>query len=167
MAVNLTHQSYIPFNIAVEKYGIAPAVLRERIASGTIEAIKTSTGVEIVAEHDLDVRYSITKEQFEHFRGISISVSEAADEYGIPATTITRWGYKGYIKVLESSSGGRGNATVYDKADMAYCAAVYKAVSEERDGNMRGVRLFDEDGNPYQIKNPEEAAKKRQQRRED
>lgn len=48
-----------------------------------------------------------------------------------------------------------------DAADVAYCAYVYSQKKAEYGGNIAGVRLFDKEGNPYEVKYPDLSAKRR------
>ncbi len=48
-----------------------------------------------------------------------------------------------------------------DASDVAYCAYVYKQKKVEYGGNVAGVRIFDKNGNPYQLKYPDLSAKRR------
>jgi hypothetical protein len=49
---------------------------------------------------------------------------------------------------------------------VAYCAEIYAEKYKEYDGQMQGVPVFDEDGNPYQVKHQEVAEQKRAERRQ-
>jgi hypothetical protein len=48
-----------------------------------------------------------------------------------------------------------------DEAEVAYCASVYKKKSEQYGGQLRGVNIFDENGNPYRLMHPELAERRR------
>jgi hypothetical protein len=49
-----------------------------------------------------------------------------------------------------------------DEAGVAYCAYVYHQKKEEYGGKVAGVKLFDKNGNPYQVKYPDLSAKRRE-----
>lgn len=49
---------------------------------------------------------------------------------------------------------------------MAFCAAVYNAKLKLYGGHLTGVPIFDEDGNPYQVKYPDLAAERPTERRQ-
>jgi predicted DNA-binding protein (UPF0251 family) len=151
--------SYIPLEQAARKYGVSKNVLRQRVESGKLEAIETVNGDLLVADHDIDPSLKIKREDFEHLRGQGISISEAARNYKIAHKTFSRWADAGYIFVIE-----RGWKVILDEADVAYCAAVYKAKYDFYDGQMSGVPIFDENGNPFQAKYPEMAAYRRRLR---
>jgi hypothetical protein len=48
---------------------------------------------------------------------------------------------------------------------VAYCAEVYAQKYQEYAGKMAGVRIFDDKGDPYQLKYPEVAEQMRTERR--
>ncbi len=151
-----SRNTYITIPEAVRKYGVSREALLERIKSGKISAAKLPGGGYLVAENEIDPSLNIKREDFEHLRGRKISMSEASKNYGIPHPTFSRWTKSGFIKVLE-----RGYRTILDEADVAFCAAVYKAKYKFYDGKISGVNIFDEHGNPFQSKFPEMAAYKR------
>lgn len=49
-----------------------------------------------------------------------------------------------------------------DAADVAYCAYVYGQKKAEYGGRVAGVKLFDEEGNPYEVKYPDLSARRRE-----
>ncbi len=150
MAVQL--ERFLPTPEAARRLRIGVEALNRLIDSGIIKAVQLN-GVVAVSESEL--RQTITREQFGRLRGREISVSEAVKEYRINAVTIRRWVERGLIRVLKEGYGME-----LDLADVAYCAAVYKAL-----GGARGKRLFDDEGNPYQLKKTEWAAYQRERRK--
>jgi hypothetical protein len=61
--------------------------------------------------------------------------------------------------------GGRGLRLKLDEADVAYCADIYtQKVAEYGTNRLFGVKIFDEDGNPYQLKYPDIARDRREER---
>lgn len=148
--------TYIPLKYAARKYGIPEKALLERVKSGRIASGQLPNGELLVAENDVDPSLHIKREDFEHLRGRSISISEASRKYNVPHQNFSRWAKVGYIHVLE-----RGWKVLIDEGDVAYCAAVYKAKYELYNGQMSGVTIFDENGSPYEPKYPEVAAYKR------
>jgi hypothetical protein len=77
---------------------------------------------------------------------------------------VSNWTTNGYIQILVTPKV-RGQKKLVNEADVAYCAAIYHAKAKLYDGQLAGVRIFDENGNPYQTKDPEIAAYKRAHRR--
>ena len=157
---------------AARKYAVEEKVLTQLIEAGMIETHETPTGdVFVVAEKNGNGPEPQTKEEiiaakFAHLREKSISASEASRKYskihGIPVSHVLfgRWAKAGYITVRQ-----RGYRLQMDEAEVAYCAEIFARKYQEYGGPMSGVRIFDEDGNPYQLKYPEMAAYKREHRR--
>ncbi len=143
---------YLSLAEAAERYGISEEALKRAIESGRMRAIYLDEEV-AVAEVDVrelasQERVVIRLEDFESLRGQPISISEAAREYGLHTSTISRWAQRGYIRRL----GKQGKKVLLDKADVAYCVAVYRSL-----GGRAGAWIFDSEGNPYHLKNPERA----------
>jgi hypothetical protein len=153
--------TYVPLKHAAQTYGIPEKTLLERVKSGSIASAQLPNGELLVADHDIDPSLKIKREDFEHLRGQKIGMSSVLKKYGgVPRTTIYNWIKSGFVNVLE-----RGHRIFLDEADIAYCTTIYNLKAKIYDGQMSGVRVFDEDGNPYQIKYPEVAAQLRSERR--
>jgi len=101
---------------------------------------------------DINARLAaIKREDFAHLEGEWVTLSEASQEFGIPRGTLRDWLYRGYIR-------GEGKYPVrVNKADMAYCAAIYQV---RKQFNSRAP-LLNEDGTPYLLKEPELARLRR------
>jgi hypothetical protein len=149
-----TLDRYIPLSQAAKRLGISPAALEGLIDSGNIKAARLN-GTIAVAEDELDQIVAINRDQFEHLRGQAITIAQAAEKYSLGNRTIRAWITRGYITVLVPGYG----ATI-DEADVAYCAAVYQAR-----GGERGKRLFDDQGQPYQLSRSEWATYQRTRRK--
>jgi hypothetical protein len=168
----MPNSMYLTVEEAAHKYGVKKRVLTQLIEDGMVQTRKTSTGdLLVVADKNGNGQESQTKEEiiadkYAHLRGRTISASEASRRYsrihGIPISNqlFSRWGQLGHITVLE-----RGYRLQLDEADVAYCAEIYAQKYGEYKGQMSGVRIFDEEGNPYQLKYPEVAEQLRKQRR--
>ncbi|MFC1975761.1 hypothetical protein ACFLXQ_05140, partial [Chloroflexota bacterium] len=107
----------------------------------------------------------IIAEEFSHLRGETISASEASRKYSDDQVTIypsrfSDWAKAGYI-----TSEFDGYRLLLDESEVAYCARIYREKFKEYGGRLTGVTLFDEDGNPYQLKYPEVANQMRTERR--
>jgi hypothetical protein len=164
--------TYLTVEEAARKYGVKKKVLTQLIADGMVQTRETSTGdLLVVAENNGNNQESQTKEEiiaekFAHLREQPISASEASRKYsevhGVPISHVLfgRWAKAGYITVIE-----RGYRLQMDEADVAYCAEIFAQKYQEYGGTMSGVRIFDEDGNPYQLKYPEVAEQLRIERR--
>jgi len=100
-----------------------------------------------VAGDDINAQLAaIKREDYEHLRGVPITVTEAAREYETNRTTIFAWVQKGYIDIIKPGYG-----MLLDKADVAYCVAVHRVRKKF------GVRapLLQDDGTPYLLKYPD------------
>jgi hypothetical protein len=150
MAVQL--EQYVPLPQAAKRLKISSASLQGLIDSGNIRAVKLN-GTIAVAESELD--QVITREKFDHLRGKPITISEAVDKYHLKTQTIRNWVKRGYIGILKEGYGME-----MDWADMAYCAAIY-----ESQGGTQGKRIFDDLGQPYQMKHTEWATYQRERRK--
>lgn len=154
--------TYIPLADAVQKYGISEEALTQLIETGKIEAVQLPSGELLVAADNGSLpktKEQIIQEKYTHLRQQPITVTDAADKYDLHRDTVLEWVKKDYITSLKQ--GGRGSRMELDEAEVAYCAKIY----HER-GGKRGVRLFDENGNPYQLKHPQLARYRRKQRQQ-
>jgi hypothetical protein len=84
-------------------------------------------------------------------------VHEAGKKYEV-LSSIYGWVKSGYIRVIKDNIK-QGQKKLVDEADVAYCAKIYY-----EQGGKRGARLFDEGGNPYQLKHPKLAQYRRQKK---
>lgn len=160
----------LPLPDAARKYNLTEQALTQLIEAGKIGAVQLPSGELLVTAEsngqEQRTKEEIIAEKFAHLRGQPISASEASRKYSkihtIPISNqlFSRWGQIGYITVLK-----RGYRLELDEADVAYCAEVYALKFREYAGQMSGVRIFDEDGNPYQVKYPEVAEQMRAERR--
>jgi len=144
---------FIPLPKAARRLGIAKETLLSLVDSGRIKGAVLPNGEIGVSEPGLD--QIVAREQFEHLRGQTITIKEAAEKFGIDSETLRKWSKRGYIRVLREGYGAE-----FDLADVAYCAAVYNA-----QGGMRGKRIFDRDGQPYQPKKSQWAEYQRARRK--
>ena len=102
---------------------------------------------------DINARLrQIRREDFAHLEGQPITVSEAETRYNVQRRTLINWKTRGYIKVLKD-----GYRMELNEADVAFCAAIYHV---RRPYGSRAP-LLDEDGNPYLIKYPDLAHRRR------
>ena len=160
--------TYIPLADAIQKYGISEEALTQLIEAGKIEAVQLPSGELLVAAENgkYKTKEEIITEEFSELQGQVISASEASRKYSkvygvnIPQPNFSRWADAGYINVRE-----RGYRLQLDEADVAYCAKVYAEKYKQYDGRMKGVPIFNEHGNPYQLKYEELAEQKRVDRR--
>jgi len=161
--------TYLPFSDAAIRLRLSEKALTQLVKAGKIEAVQLPSGELLVSAENgqFKTKDEIIAEKFAHLRGQVISASEASRKYGekygisIPYQNFTRWADAGYIEIKD-----RGYRLQLDEADVAYCAEIYAEKYKEYDGKMQGVPVFDEDGNPYQVKQQEVAEQKRAERRQ-
>jgi hypothetical protein len=150
--------TYLPLPDAARRYGLSEEALMQLVGNGNIQAVQLPTGEVLVAAESNGsppkTKEQIITEEFAHLRGQWITVTEAVQKYNLHPRTISEWVRKGYVVPLKYE--GRGSRMELDAAEVAYCAKIY---SEQ--GGKRGVRLFDEYGNPYQLKRPQLAEYRR------
>jgi hypothetical protein len=160
---------FITLAEAARKYDISEDALTRLIRCGRIEAARLPSG-DVVVQDRKDIgrmqvsdhlkhktKAQVIQERFAHLRGKAISGYRAAQEYGISHRTIIRWARAGHIRIM----GSDDRSLELDAADVAYCAYVYEEKKRQYDGNIIGVRIFDDIGNPYQVKYPELSAVRR------
>jgi hypothetical protein len=152
----LSIPTFIPLTEAVHKYALTEDVLTRLIQDGRIDAAQLPSGELLVSDESLNqkTKEQIVEERFAHLRGKPITVSDAEGVYKLKNMTIRRWIANGYIRVVND-----GYPIKVDESDVAYCAKVY----DEQDGKS-GRRIFDGDGNPYQLKHPKLAEYRRRRR---
>ncbi len=165
--------TFIPLADAARKFGLPKKVLTEQIQAGKIEAVRLPTGELLVADKLNDYQHKtkdqIIAEKYNHLRGKVISASAASRKYsGIYGVVITpqhfsQWAAAGHIAV--SGGGGKGKRLKLDESDVAYCADIYTQKAQEYGTNgMSGVKIFDSNGDPYQLKYPDIARDRRIER---
>jgi hypothetical protein len=168
----MLNPTYLSLEEATRKYGVEKKVLTQLIEAGMIETRETPTGELLVVadkngnSQDFQTKEEIIAAKFAHLRRRPISASEASRRYsdihGVPISHVlfSRWVRAGYITVMK-----RGYRLHMDEAEAAYCAEIFAQKYQAYGGCMSGVRIFDEAGNPYQLKYPEVAEQLRLERR--
>lgn len=169
----MANPTYLSLEEAARKYDVKKKVLTQLIEAGMIETRQSPTGeLLVVADKNGNGQEPQTKEEiiaakFAHLRGHPISASEASRKYSnihdvpISHVLLGRWAKAGYITVMK-----RGYRLQMDEAEVAYCTEIFAKKYQEYEGHMSGVRVFDEDGSPYQLKYPEVAEQLRMERRQ-
>ena len=168
----MPNSTYLTLEEAARKYGVKEKVLTQLIADGILQTRTTSSGELLVVadkngnSQEPQTKEKVIMEKYAHLKGKKISASEASRKYSkiygitISHPNFSRWAKAGYIQVIN-----RGYRLQMNEADVAYCAEIYAHKYKQYDGQMIGVRVFDEDGNPYQVKYPEVAEQMRTERR--
>ncbi len=165
--------TYLSVDEVARKYDVKKKVLTQLIDAGMIETHETPSGeLLVVADKNgsngqkFQTKEEIIEEEFAHLRGETISASEASrryskDEVKIYPSRFSDWAKAGYI-----TSEFDGYRLLLNEAEAAYCAKIYRQKFKEYGGRLTGVTLFDEAGNPYQLKYPEVAQQMRSERRQ-
>ncbi len=162
-ATSSTHHipTFIPLAEAARKYNLSEKVLTQLIQVGKIQAVRLPTGELLVDAdnngHELKTKEEIIAKEFAQLKGRLITVTEAAQKYNLHRDSILEWVTRGYITPLKQ--GGRGSRMELDEAEVAYCAKIHRSRA-----GKRGVRLFDQYGNPYQLKRPKLAEYRRRKK---
>ena len=153
--------TYIPLDQAARQYGLSKKVLTQQIRVGKIQAVQLPSGDLLVAAENNDQDYQtkdeIISSKFAHLRGQTITPYSAEKKYGIHRNNFMRWARAGHIGIIQQAK----RLLELDAADVAYCSYVYKLKKEEYGGQIAGVTIFDDDGNPYQVKYPDLSAERR------
>jgi len=145
-------ENYVPLPQAAKRLKITATALQRLIDNGILHAVRLG-GTVAVPESELN--QTIFREQFDHLRGQAITVPQAVEKYNLSDRTIRNWVDRGYITILKE-----GHGVILDEADVAYCTKVYQTI-----GGGRGKRIFDERGQPYQLKRTDWADYQRERRR--
>ena len=150
--------TYLPLSEAANKYNLSENMLTQLIQAGKIEAVRLPSGEVLVSANNdpqrIRTKDQIIVENFVHLRRQPITISQAVKDYDVPDSTIRNWVSLKYIDIVDASYPMK-----IDEAEVAYCAQIY----HER-GGKSGARLFDENGNPYQLKHPELAEYRRKKK---
>jgi predicted site-specific integrase-resolvase len=153
--------TFIPLAEAAQKYNLSEKALTQLIQTGKIEAVQLPTGELLVAAESNGqkprTKEEIIAEKFAHLRGQRINAYMAQQTYGIRYQNFIKWARAGYIGILHEEE----RLIEMDAADVAYCACIYNQKKEEYGGRIAGVKIFDEGGNPYQVKYPDLSARRR------
>jgi predicted site-specific integrase-resolvase len=153
--------TYIPLDQAARHYGLSKKVLTQEIQAGKIQAVQLPSGDLLVAAEnngrDYQTKEEIIAQKFAHLKGHTLNAYQAQQEYNIRHQSFLRWARAGCIEIIHEEE----RLIEMDAADVAYCAYVYEQKKKAHGGRISGVRIFDEDGNPYQVKYPDLAAQRR------
>ena len=94
----MPNATYLTVEEAARKYGVKKKVLTQLIADGMVQIRETPTGdLLVVAENNngnsqvFQTKEEIIAGRFAHLREHSITVTTAADKYGLNRRTILRW----------------------------------------------------------------------------
>lgn len=114
-------ESFLTLQEAAAKYKISAEVLTHFANSGKIRAVRLNgNGGEIaVAEEDVEkAARELALEDCTELKGKGIRVSNAAEKYGIPYQTLSRWAYAKRIRIMEQGP----RLLIVNEADVARAA---------------------------------------------
>ncbi len=141
--------TFISLADAVRKYKIPEDVLTRLIQDGRIDAVQLPSGELVVSDNDLSqtkTKEQIIREKYGHLRGQAITISRASEKYGVPGTTLRDWIARKYVRVIDADD----YPMRIDEAELAF--ALTFIVSAK--AGITRVPLLDENGLPYQLKQP-------------
>lgn len=93
--------------------------------------------------YELSNRGDYISKHFKRLVGKGVTQNQAAQKYDLPVRSISHWTAKGFIGVVGVPANDP-TAILVDEADVAYCAAAYKALDVQP-----GQKLFNKDGSLY------------------
>ncbi len=155
----------LPLSAAAKRMGLSEKTLTQLVEAGKIQAVQPPSGELLVAVDNgqhYQTKEEIIAKRFAHLRGKPINAYQAQKEYGIRHQNFIKWARSGYIEIKREED----RLIEMDAADVAYCAYIYHQKRKEYGGRVAGVRIFDDKGNPYQLKYPEVAKQLRRERRQ-
>ena len=126
---------------------LSPAQLAEvltKLPAGVkVNVEKLSTGDLSVSVVDAPAptKDQLIAQKYAHLRGVGVTLSQAAEKYGVPRNAIEGW-------VYNAQCVGFVNEAAYpklvDEAEVALCAAIYQ--ERKSAGGLTGFPFFDESG---------------------
>jgi len=146
--------TFIPLPEASARFNIPPKTLHSLINSGTLTAVQLPDGGILVDQNQvekLETKHDIINRKFPHLVGHGITISQAADKYDVPRSTVEAWVSRyQYVSIVDDSIYPK----LIDEADVAYCAKAFH--DRQRTHIKYGVPLLDEEGLPIlELKRPE------------
>lgn len=135
----------------------AKRLLQKLPSSVKLELLETPEGEIVLTAEKPPTKDDLLKEKYPNLIGKPITLTEAAEKYDIPRTTVQKWHYRSnYIAPLDPDA----YPAFFDEAEIAYLADIYK----KRRAVGSYAPLLDKDGLPYELKNPDRAKKYRNRR---
>ena len=102
-------------------------------------------------------KQQILEEKYPDLIGQPITLTEAAEKYGVGRATISAWNYRSnYISPMDDTV----YPALFDEAEIAYLVDIYRRRREQRSK----APLLDDNGLPYQIQHPDLAEYRRRRR---
>jgi hypothetical protein len=166
VSFNTKIPTFLPLADAAREFGLSKKALTQMVQAGQIEAVQLPSGEVLVSAesngHQPQTKEQIIGTKFAHLRGQTITPYAAQKKYdGIHRNNFINWARSGYIEIHQEAD----RLIELNEADVAYCAYIYKQKKKEYGGSLAGVTIFDDKGNPYQLKYEEIARQMRVERR--
>lgn len=136
------------------------ALLTNLPPGGTIVIERTAQGdITVNTTNPAPTKEEIIAARFAALRGVGITISDAAEKYGVPRKAVEGWIYRsGYVHFVDRASWPK----LVDEAEIALCAEIYH---ERQETGLTGVPFFDDDGAIIdELKRPELSAYRRRKR---
>ncbi|GIK36617.1 MAG: hypothetical protein BroJett011_04500 [Chloroflexota bacterium] len=117
--------------------------LLTKLPPGTKLQVTLPNGETLVAENDRKTKAQLIEEnpQLRALKGRGITISEAAEKYGVPRTTIEKWVYRSRdVSFVDEASYPK----LIDEAEVALCAGIYK--KRKKEAVIPNIPFFDEEG---------------------
>jgi hypothetical protein len=122
--------------------------------SAKLELNQTPAGIQLTEQR---TKQQILEEKYPTLIGQPITLTEAADKYGVNRATISAWNYRSnYISPMDDTV----YPALFDEAEIAYLVDIYRRRREQRSK----APLLDDNGLPYQIQHPDLAEYRRRRR---
>lgn len=125
---------------------LSPAQLAEVLtnlpAGVKVELQKLSTGdLSVSVDTPAPTKEQLIAAKYAHLRNVGITLSQAAEKYGVPRGILKNW-------VYQSCDVGFVDETAYpktvDEAELALCIEIYQ--KRKAAGGLTGFPFFDESG---------------------
>ncbi len=123
---------------------------------GKIEVEKSHDGDFTVSDNTPPTKTQLIQQKYSHLAGQGISITDAADKYGIPRGAIKGWVYQsGYIHFVDQDAYPQ----LIDESEVALCADIYR---RRQATGTSGLPYFDErDAVIQEVKRPASSRKPR------
>jgi len=100
--LELNVPTYIPLPEAAQKLGLSEQVLTQLIQAGKIDAVQLPSGELLVpADNGYETKEQILQEKYTDLVGQWITITEAAQKYEIPRSTMEKWIEKKHIQIID------------------------------------------------------------------
>lgn len=137
-----------------------PALLTKLPPGATVNLAKLSTGDLSVSLVDAPpTKSQLIDEHYPHLKSVGITLSQAAEKYGVPRNAIEGWVYNARsVSFVDETAYPK----LIDEAEVALCARIY--LERKNAGGLTGFPFFDEEDRLLSgPKHPERSKRRRTQ----